>query len=80
MEKLKIGGVFPNEEVFDKIYEECSENAPYVPDAVRESYAKMRNSFEEYLCALEEYMFRYAYEFGYKAGMEAAFGKNGHVA
>lgn len=80
MEKLKIGGVFPNEEIFNKIYEEYCEKAPSVPDVVRESYSKMHDSFEEYLCAIEAYMFRYAYEFGYQAGMETASKKGGAVA
>lgn len=80
MKKQEIGGVFPNEEIFNKIYEECLENAPSVPDKVRESYSQMHTMFEEYLCAIEEHTFRYAYGNGYEAGMKAASGKSSYVA
>lgn len=80
MRKQEIGGVFPNEEIFDKIYEECLSNAPSAPDKVRDSYSQMHDMFEEYLSAVDEYTFRYAYEFGYKAGVESVSGKSSQVA
>ena len=80
MKKQEIGGVFPNEEIFNKIYEECLDKMPTVPKSVSESNSKMEDAIEEYILAVEEYTFRYAYEFGYKAGVEAASGKSSNVA
>lgn len=80
MKKQEFGEVFPNEEIFNKIYEECLDNVPLPPETVKESYSKMEDAIETYILAVEEYTFRYAYEFGYKAGMEAKLGKRGFVA
>ena len=33
----QLGGVFPNEEVFQEIYSECLENQPQASEAVRNS-------------------------------------------
>lgn len=63
------GGAFLSEEVFERIYEECLENKPQASDAVKNSYRGMGNMFEEYLCAIQEDMFRYAYQCGYKAAV-----------
>ncbi len=71
-----LGGVFPNEEVFEKIYYECLENEPTAPESVTRGYREMRNAFEEYLSAVNEHMFRYAYQCGYEAAV-AVFRKGG---
>ena len=34
MPAKQLGGVFPNEETFQRIYEECLENEPAAPEAV----------------------------------------------
>lgn len=72
----QLGGVFPNEEVFQEIYSECLENQPQASEAVRNSYKGMIEAFDEYLNATQENMFRYAYQCGYKAAV-AAFVKGG---
>lgn len=64
-------GVFPNEETFNRIYSECIENAPQATERIKDAYSALHNTFEEYISALEEYEFRYAYECGYAAGQKA---------
>lgn len=64
------GGVFPTEEIFNQIYDECLENAPNASERLRKAYSAMHDAFEEYISALEEYEFRYAYECGYAAGQK----------
>lgn len=64
------GGVFPNEETFNRIYEECLENTPQTTERVKKAYNDMHDAFEEYMSAIEEYTFRYAYECGYTAGQK----------
>ena len=72
----QLGGVFPNEEVFQEIYSECIEDQSQASEAVRSSYRGMIEAFEEYMNATQEDMFRYAYQCGYKAAV-IAFGKGG---
>ena len=72
----QFGGVFPNEETFQRIYEEGLENQPQASEAVRSSYNRMNGVFNEYLSAVQEDMFRYAYQCGYEAAV-AAFVKGG---
>ena len=62
------GGVFPDEETFDRIYSECMDKAQSAPESVQENYQKMWDAFEEYLSAADDWLFRIAYEFGYEAG------------
>lgn len=49
---------------FEKIYEEYNESLETAPAKVRNAYQAMHNAFEEYLCAIEEWTFRTAFEFG----------------
>ncbi len=63
--------LFSDEKTFEKIYEECLENEPQVSEAVRSSYKEMNKAFEEYLSAIQENMFRYAYQCGYEAAVKA---------
>lgn len=65
-----MSGVFPDEETFNRIYDECLENAPQATERIKKAYNDMRDAFEEYLSAIEEYEFRYAYECGYEAGQK----------
>ncbi|MCD8068489.1 MAG: hypothetical protein LUE87_06340 [Lachnospiraceae bacterium] len=66
--------IFPNEEFFQKIYSKYLENEPSASKAVRDSYKGMHNYFEEYLVAIQEDMFRYAYKCGYLDGRREAMG------
>lgn len=72
----QLGGVYPTEEAFQKIYDKCLENQPQAPETVMSSYKRMREAFDEYLADTQEDMFRYAYRCGYEAAV-AAFGKGG---
>lgn len=49
---------------FEKIYEEYNESLGTAPDSVRSAYQAMNDAFEKYLCAVEEWTFRTAFEFG----------------
>lgn len=66
-----VNTVFPNEETFQKIYEECLTTIPNATEAIKSSYAGMNNMFDKYLAATEEWMFRHAYQCGYEAAMKA---------
>jgi len=63
---------FPNEETFQKIFSECLENNS-VPASktIENCYHEMSNLFIKYLEAIQENMFRYAYQCGFKAALEA---------
>ena len=62
------GGVFPNEETFNKIYERYLESQPQASESVRNAYNKMGEWFELYLCYVQEDLFRHAYQCGYEDG------------
>ena len=49
---------------FDSIYAEYCENLGAAPKQVKDAYQVLRDAFEEYLCASEEWRFRSAFEFG----------------
>lgn len=59
--------IFDCEETFNKIYNECLENAPQASQKTRDAYNELQTWFEEYLCAVQEDTFRYAYQCGYEA-------------
>lgn len=52
----------------EKIYSEALENQPMASEAVRESYKKLNYALDEYINAVQEYVFAWAYELGRKAG------------
>lgn len=52
----------------EKIYSEALENQPMASEAVRESYKKLNYALDEYISALQEDIFAWAYELGRKAG------------
>lgn len=62
--------VFPNEETFQRIYDECLDDMPMASEAVQNSYKGMGKIFEQYLGHFQEDIFRYAYQCGYKAAMK----------
>lgn len=66
---MSTSTIFPNEEIFQKIYSESLESIPQATEVIRESYAEIGNVFNKYVEATEEWMFRYAYECGYRAAM-----------
>jgi len=63
--------VFPDEETFQKIFSECLENnsAP-TSQAIESSYREMNDLFVKYLEAIQENMFRYAYQCGFNAALK----------
>lgn len=76
MKKSKIVGngnlinVFPDEETFQRIYSECLEkNAPPASETLQGSYRSMDKLFHAYLEAIQEQMFRYAYQCGFEAAL-----------
>lgn len=60
------------EKEFDRIYSEFLENEYSASESVRGAYSSMDDAFEEYLCAIQEDVFRKAFEYGYAKGIEAA--------
>ncbi|MCI8374908.1 MAG: hypothetical protein HFI29_05655 [Lachnospiraceae bacterium] len=59
----------------EKIYEEYCENLGEAPDSVKNAYQAMHDAFEEYLCAVEEWTFRTAFEFGLNYAAKAEMRK-----
>lgn len=58
---------------YKAIYEEfLAQDEETASQEIRDSYSEMNNEFERYLCAIQEDMFRKAFEFGYVKGVEAA--------
>lgn len=77
MDKLQTIGngnpanVFPDEETFPKIYSECLErSAPLASETIQSSYHGMNDLFNAYLEAIQEHMFRYAYQCGFEAALK----------
>lgn len=60
---------------FGKIYGEYGENLEQAPERVRNAYQAMQDAFEEYLCAVEEWTFRTAFELGQNYAEKAEIGK-----
>lgn len=54
----------------EKIYSKALENQPMASEEVRESYEKLNCVLEEYISAIQEDIFAWAYELGRKAGAE----------
>lgn len=42
------------------------------PDEVREAYSRMNSAFDEYLDAIDDYLFQQIFRYGYEKGFEAA--------
>lgn len=62
---------------FEKIYEEYNESLGTAPESVRNAYDAMHDAFEEYLCAVDEWIFRTAFEFGQNYAAIAEMKKGG---
>lgn len=68
--------VFPDEETFQKIFSECLENNAFpTSESVKNSYYEMNELFNKYLEAIQESMFRYAYQCGFNAALKACLKK-----
>lgn len=52
-----------NEKEFDKIYEEYMESSGEAPEELKKAYQAMKDALDDYLCAVEKYMFRTGFEF-----------------
>lgn len=42
------------------------------PDEVREAYNRMQDGFNEYLNAIDDFLFQQIFRYGYEKGFEAA--------
>ena len=68
--------VFPDEETFQRIYLMVMkmltqvQSAPPACEAVQNSYHCMNELFNTYLEAIQEHMFRYAYQCGFEAALK----------
>ncbi len=67
---MKKSSVFANEEEFQEIYDNFLKEGRPDDGSVMNAYKKMSEAIENYVIAVEEDMFRHAYECGYKAAME----------
>ncbi len=65
-----ITTAFPDEGTYQKIYDECLENMPQANETVGNSYEEIRRALDEYISAISEWMFRYAYQCGYEAAVK----------
>lgn len=69
------GGVLPSDEELRRILVERIEEWPDVceaSEAVRNGLDTMRDAFDEYICAVQEDMFCFAYLCGYGDGLAAS--------
>ena len=64
--------VFSSEEEFQEIYTSCLEDHPRSMSRAAGLYKRLDRLFKNYICCIEEEMFRYAYECGYEAGVQEA--------
>ena len=53
----------------EDFFEDVQESAP---DEVQRAYSKMDDAFEEYLAAIDDYLFQQIFRYGYEKGFEAA--------
>lgn len=54
-----------SEKQWEKIYDEYRESLEQGPDSVRDAYQEMNEAFEKYLCAIEDWTARTAFQFGF---------------
>ena len=66
---MRKSEVFASKEEFQKIFSNYIEEKPSTDKAVMKRYQKMGYALDDYISAVEEDTFRYAYERGYKAAM-----------
>ena len=70
--KSSLPEIFSDEEAFQRIFGECLENNTFpTSEAVVNYYQEMNGLFNKYLEAIQENMFRYAYQCGFNAALEA---------
>ena len=80
MAKINLKGnmqAFPDEGKFKEIYADCLDNAPFASDEILEAHEKMKEWFNTYIAASDEYTFRYAYQCGYEAAIREVMQKGG---
>ena len=80
MAKIDLKGniqAFPDEETFKKIYADCLDNAPFASDEIFEAHEKMKEWFNTYIAASDEYTFRYAFQCCYEAAIKEVMQKGG---
>ena len=71
----KTGAIqFRNQKEFERIYENFLANRPTAASDICMKEKEMDSAFEEYLAAYNEDTFRYAYQFGYEAGLKGGVG------
>lgn len=68
----KSNRIFPNEETFRRVYEDCLEKEPLSRKKISPSDCDLQAMFEKYISAVQAESFRYAYQCGYIAGKEGA--------
>lgn len=66
---MRKSEVFASKEEFDRIYSDLIDEKPSADKAVMKRYQKMGYALDDYISAIEEDTFRYAYECGYKAAL-----------
>lgn len=72
---IKTGTMqFQNQKEFERIYESFLENRPSAASDICRKEKEMDSAFKEYLAAYNEDTFRYAYQFGYEAGLKGGVG------
>lgn len=70
--------VFSNEEDFLEVYANCLENRPRSMSRAAGLYKRLDRIFKEYICCIDEEMFRYAYECGYAAALQSRNAEDKH--
>ncbi|MCI9439319.1 MAG: hypothetical protein HFH85_19665 [Lachnospiraceae bacterium] len=70
--------VFSSEQHFQEIYTSSLENYPRSMSRVARLYKKLDRIFKEYICCIDEEMFRYAYECGYAAALQSRNAEDKH--
>ena len=69
--------LFADDDAFQKLFADCLEaNAAPTSKAIENSYRSMIKLFNEYLEAIQENMFRYAYQCGFKAALKKRMDKD----
>lgn len=54
-----------SEKQWEKIYGEYQESLKQAPETVSDAYQEMDDAIEKYICAVEEWTFRTAFQFGF---------------
>lgn len=63
---------FPDDETFQKFYDDYMENQPSASDELRNSYQTIQQDFGNYIACIESETFRFAFLCGYAAAKKEA--------